>query len=298
VCGLPSSLGVAVKGYWLGVIRKNAFILVLGLAALYAFSPLSFEDVAHLRWLDDLSAIANNLLAPVKSNPGVSPVDPIAAANVEEDMDYRIAQRLNSSEAWSSFLATHPAGTHAAAARAEIDKVLAVEKSPAPTADQTPDRVLSDTKTSSVEASSERPSVESEVVANEICERDKDRLNRLFGSATSGEAMRFLTELRCEKLSPKLFRLTERLDYQAPVTAAVAGQRSSSTVAAVEQNKTLGWLSSRSLHRSRWTKRRTAPNLPPILLALFGEQPRNSSTFPVGRGSGSGRWGGSVGRGH
>ena len=28
--------------------------------------------------------------------------------------------------------------------------------------------------------------------------------------------MRFLTELRCEKLRPELFRLTERLDYQPP----------------------------------------------------------------------------------
>ena len=37
------------------------------------------------------------------------------------------------------------------------------------------------------------------------------------------EAMRFLTELRCEKLRPELFRLTERLDYQDP-SADVATQ--------------------------------------------------------------------------
>jgi hypothetical protein len=34
--------------------------------------------------------------------------------------------------------------------------------------------------------------------------------------------MRFLTELRCEKLRPQLFRLTENLDYQDPTPAAVA----------------------------------------------------------------------------
>ena len=45
---------------------------------------------------------------------------------------------------------------------------------------------------------------------------DAEGLERLSHSPTSDVAMRFLTELRCEKLRPELFRLTERLDYQAP----------------------------------------------------------------------------------
>jgi hypothetical protein len=69
-----------------------------------------------------------------------------------------------------------------------------------------------------------RPSHPSEIAtlaSDEICKHDGD----LSNSPTSDEAMRFLAELRCEKLRPELFRLTERLDYQG-LNVAVAGQKS------------------------------------------------------------------------
>jgi hypothetical protein len=178
------------------------------------YAPLSLQEAAKLRWLDEISVIVSKSLAPAKPEAGVSPVDPIAAANIDEDLDYRIAQRMNSIEGWRSFLATHPDGPHAQSGRAEIDKLVPAETRPAPVAAQTSDGGSSDTKTPSEVASPGRISPPPEVAtltSDEICKRDEDRLERLSNSPTSDEAMRFLTELRCEKLRPWLLRLTERL---------------------------------------------------------------------------------------
>ena len=286
----------------MGIIRKYAFPLVLVFAVIYVYAPLSLEEVAKLPWLDDINIIVNKSLAPAKPEAGVSPVDPIAAANVDEDLDYRIAQRTKSTEGWRSFLAAHPAGLHAQSARSELDKRVSVEKPPAPVAAQAS---LSDIKTPSEDTSSDQPSPRSEVASDEICRRDEDGLERLSHSPTSDEAMRFLTELRCEKLRPEVFRLTERLDYQAPTAADLAIQSPSSWVAPAQvgrwratepQNKTHWSVSSRSLQSRRHANRWAAPSLPPILLALLGKQPRNSPAFRraqtsagLGRGASGGR---------
>src|SRR3984957_1414537 len=116
--------------------------------------------------------------------------------------------------------------------------------------------------------------------------------------------MRFLTELRCEKLRPELFRLTEHLDYQAP-SAAVAAQSHPSIVAeagvagrqATEPRNKGHWRVSSRSPQARRHARRAAPNLPPILLALFGETPRNSTAFRRTSGGPSGGRGGVRGGG-
>ena len=281
----------------MGILRKYAFALVLVFAVIYVYAPLSLKDVTKLRWLDDINGIVNKSLAPAKPEAGVSQIDPIAAANVDEDLDYRIAQRTKSTEGWRSFLAGHPAGLHAQSARSELDKLVSVEKPPALVAAQAS---LSDIKTPSEDTSSDQP-----VASDEICRRDEYGLERLSHSPTSDEAMRFLTELRCEKLRPELFRLTERLDYQAPTAADLAIQSPSSWVAPAQvgrwratepQNKTHWSVSSRSLQSRRHANRWAAPSLPPILLALLGKQPRNSTAFRraqtsagLGRGANGGR---------
>ena len=274
---------------------KYAFVLALAVAMIYAYVPLTRDDIAKLRWLDDINVIVNKSLALAKPQVGVSPVDPIAAANVDEDLDYRIAQRTKSPEGWRSFLATHPDGPHAQSARAEIDKLLPVQKPPAPVAAQASDGGSSDTKTPSEDSSPGRTSSPPEVAtptSDEICKRDEDRLERLSKSPTSDEAMRFLTELRCEKLRPGLFRLTERMDYEAPTATAVATQSPSSSVASAQvargrasgpQNKTHF---SRNFQPRRNANRWAAPSLPSILLALFGEHPRNWTAFRRARASG------------
>ena len=103
---------------------KYAFVLAMALAVIYVYLPPSLADVAKLRWLDDINVILSKSLASAKPEAGVSPVDPIAAANVDEDLDYRIAQRTKTTEGWRSFLAAHPDGPHAQSARAEIDKLI------------------------------------------------------------------------------------------------------------------------------------------------------------------------------
>jgi hypothetical protein len=288
-------LGGGAKGGRMGVIRKYAFVLVLALAVIYVYAPLGVAYLAKLPWLDNINVIVNKSIALVRPEGGVSPIDPIAAANVDEDLDYRIAERMKSTEGWQSFLTAHPAGPHAPAARAEIDKLVPVETRPAPVAAQASDDGLSDPKIPSAVASPDRPSPGSEVATltiDEICRRDEERLERLSDGATSDEAMRFLTELRCEKLRPELFRLTERLDYQAPTAAAVAAQSPSSRVVptqvarrwATEPQKKTHWsVSSRSIQPRRHANRWAAPSLPPILLALFGERPRNSTPFRPAR---------------
>jgi hypothetical protein len=203
----------------MGIIRKYAFVLALAAGVIYAYAPLSLEDIAKLRWVDDdINVIINKSLALAKREVRVSPVDPVAAAKVDEDLDYRIAQRMKSIEGWRSFLGAHPDGSHARFARAELDKLVLPEKPPALAAAQAAIVKSSETKAPS-DASPSQPSAESEVatpIADEVCIRDGDRLERLSNSRSSNEAMRFLTELRCEKSRPQLFRLTEHMTTKIP----------------------------------------------------------------------------------
>jgi hypothetical protein len=122
----------------MGIIKKNAFVFVLMLAVIYVYAPLSLEDVANLPWLDDINIIVNKSLAYTKREVGSSPVDPIAAVNVDEDLDYRIAQRMKSAEGWRSFFTGHPDGPHAQSARAELEKLVPAGKSPVSAAVQAP----------------------------------------------------------------------------------------------------------------------------------------------------------------
>src|SRR4029077_13281074 len=121
---------------------------------------------------------------------GAFPVDPIAAANVEENLDYRIAQRMKSTEGWRSFLTGHPDGPHAQSARAELEKLVPAEKSPVPAAAPAPVPVAAqasdvrslDTKAPSEPTSPAQPSPPSEVAklgTDETCKRDEDRLQWL-----------------------------------------------------------------------------------------------------------------------
>ena len=112
--------------------------LALALTAIYAYAPANLEHIAEPRWLADISGIITKSLA-AKPQAEVPAVDPIAAANVDEDLDYRIAERTKSTEGWRTFLTAHPVGPHAQLARDEMDRLAPVGTPPAPTAAQTPD---------------------------------------------------------------------------------------------------------------------------------------------------------------
>ena len=109
---------------------KYALFLALTLPVLYAFAPLHIEDLARPRWLDSFGVFITKSLASVKPEAIEPPVDPIAAANVDEDLDYRIAERKRSSEGWRAFLTAHPDGPHAQSARAELDALAPSDACP------------------------------------------------------------------------------------------------------------------------------------------------------------------------
>jgi hypothetical protein len=94
----------------MGILRKYTFVFALASAVIYVYAPLSLEDVAKLASIDDIRVLLNKPLAREKPEAGKSPIDPVAAANVDEDLDYRIAQRTKSAEGWRSFLTAHPNG--------------------------------------------------------------------------------------------------------------------------------------------------------------------------------------------
>ena len=207
--------------------------LALAVPATYLFARPGLEEIAKLRWLDDVSVMISKSLAYAKPKAEVSPVDPIAAANVDEDLDYRIAQRTKSPEGWRSFLTAHPGGPHAQFARAALDELVPPVTPPAPPTVQALDRGPPETKAASEVVSPPPPSAESETAAiasDEICRGDEDRLEQLSDRLTSDGVIRFLIELRCEKLRPQLLRLAERLDDKAPKTAADAAPGPSSSI--------------------------------------------------------------------
>ena len=99
---------------------------------IYAYASLAGDEIAKLRWLDNINVIVSKVFAPANREMRVVSVDPVAAANVEEDLDYRIAQRVKSIEGWRSFLAVHPDGPRAQSARVELDKLVGARRLPRP----------------------------------------------------------------------------------------------------------------------------------------------------------------------
>ncbi len=268
---------------------KYMLFLALPLPAVYAYAP-HLEDVAKARWLDSIGVFITQSVASVSPEASVAAVDPTAAANVDEDLDYRIAQRMKSPEGWRGFLAAHPDGPHAQSARAELDKLAPSATPPSPA--QTLDARASDAKTSTEIASPAPSSATSEAATpalDEICRQDEDRLGRLSNNLTGDGVVRFLIDLRCEKLRPQLLRLAERLDDKAPPAAAAQGVASSVLPGPVIATAPLpppriranappkrarSALSSRGVEPKRHSNPWAATNLPQLLVALFGERPR------------------------
>ena len=205
------------------------------LAVIYVYAPLSLEDVAKLRWLDDTSIrhrqqvprtrkggsrgfrYRPNRRSECRRGPGLSncPTDEIdrRMALVPDRSSRRLPRAICTRR-------TRQTGSRGKVSRAgnrpslewglvELRKYRA--RSP-------------------LQAGFGSRQKSPHLHSDEICKRDEERLQRLSNSPTSEKAMRFLTELRCGKLRPGLFRLTERLDYQDP-DAAVAAQSHPSNVA-------------------------------------------------------------------
>jgi hypothetical protein len=283
---------------------KYMLALALAVPAVYAYAGL--KDVGKPQWLDDVRVIINKSLASAKPQADVSPVDPVAAAKVDEDLDYRIAERTKSLEGWRAFLSAHPDGPHAQSARAELDELAAPVAPPAPAAGQAPDQAPPDTKIPSEVVSPPPQSAGTEVAkvaSDEICNGEEDRLEQLSKSPTSDGIIRFLIEMRCEKLRPQLLRLADNQDDQPRAGAGDAAHVFSASLspepvasaidspppprrAADRPSKPRPSVVSHGLQLRRRASASTAPSLPPILLALFGEHPKSSAAFRRTRAGG------------
>jgi hypothetical protein len=113
---------------------KYAFVLALGLAfGFWIHASPNLEEIAKLAWLDEINVIINKAVARLKPQAAVFAVDPVGAARVTEDLDYRIAQRIGSVEGWRSFLAVNGSGVHAQTATGEVERLLLSEQASAQT---------------------------------------------------------------------------------------------------------------------------------------------------------------------
>ena len=146
----------------MNALFKYAIVLSLGLAAGFIVKgPLNLEDVAKVKWREEINAILNQALAFAKPAADVVPIDPAAAARIDEDVDYRIAQRIGSLEGWRSFLAAHGNSAHAQSARAEAQ--LLAGKSPAQAVAEASYGASTDPKAANEAVSSAPPSAGKEV---------------------------------------------------------------------------------------------------------------------------------------
>jgi hypothetical protein len=280
--------------------------LALAVPAVYAYAA-SQGEIAKPRWLDDISIAINHSL-PAQPQAEIPSVDPIAAAKVDEDLDYRIAERTNSIEGWRAFLTAHPDGSHAQSARAEFDKLAPPMTPSAPTAAQASNTGAADAKIPSGNVPPPLPSSGSDtatLASDETCRGDEDRLQRLSNSPTSDGIIRLLIELRCEKLRPQLLSLAKRLDT-VPAAPADAAQDASSNPPSTQgaskdasiqaaKSRTLGsqhraraGVASHSSEPRRHANHEKAASLPPFLLALFGDGPKNSTGVRRTRTGGGG----------
>jgi hypothetical protein len=107
------------------------YALALALALAFGFcihAQPNLEEITELAGLDEINVIINKAVAGLRPQPAVFAVDPLSAARVTEDLDYRIAERIGAVEGWRSFLAVHGSGVHAQTATEEVARLLVSEE--------------------------------------------------------------------------------------------------------------------------------------------------------------------------
>jgi hypothetical protein len=77
---------------------KYAFVLALALAFGFCIhAQPNLEEITKLAWPDEINVIINKAVARLRPQAAVFAVDPVSAARVTEDLDYRIAERIGRS---------------------------------------------------------------------------------------------------------------------------------------------------------------------------------------------------------
>jgi hypothetical protein len=114
------------------VLFKYGLAVALGIGVgTYLQRPVSFEEIGNLNWRDEAEFVIDKIFAPEMPKAAVASFDATAAEQVDEDLDYRITQRLATLDGWRAFLAAHGNGAHAETAKAEIDKLTGAAEGPA-----------------------------------------------------------------------------------------------------------------------------------------------------------------------
>jgi hypothetical protein len=199
------------------LLKSSIFLALVIAIGVYLYLSLSDEDVTSMP--------PEASVAPLAAGP-VAPVAEAAQANIDDDLaDYLAARHIGTLEGWRAFLAAHGSDLHAPLARAEVEKLVPAEKTPAPPIAEVSRSASPDGQATSEAARPAAPPAGTEVaplLLEEICRRGEERLERLHNSPSSEEAARFANELSCEKLRPQLLALIEDLGRSAPAADAIA----------------------------------------------------------------------------
>lgn len=296
-------------GQSMKALLKYAVVLALGLlVGVCIHVRPSLEQISSSKGWMTFTSIVKKAVSPVMPEAADARIDSAGAALVDEELDYRIAQRAASLDGWRTFLDAHGNGVYAQSARAEVEKLLAAPAA-APVVADGPNGITPPAAEGSNAGSREAKPVRdgmgsaapsagleaANLTLDGICKRDGDRLERLRSSPSPEKAARFEKELGCDKLRPQLLALMASLRSAspAPVAAKVSNEAAPEAKSRGPKRPASGpsetrWTASihpiepsRQAHgcASRSTCFRTKWSLPPILLALLGERPPRSSAF-------------------
>ncbi len=145
---------------------KYAIVLASGLAiGFVALGRPNLVGPAEVAWFDDIRIRLEKVFAPAMRGADVLLVDQSRAASVDEELDYRIAERLGTLEGWRAFLAAHGGGPYVQAAKGEIERLLLAPKPLTPGVAQAFVTVSEDGQPSIEAAPAAEPSAELEAAA-------------------------------------------------------------------------------------------------------------------------------------
>jgi hypothetical protein len=157
--------------------------------------------------------------------PAKSIGDAVAASleggGTPEALDYQLAERVGSLEAWRAFVDAHPEGYYSKLALAQIAKLSAASGSGAPTPTASPVASVNKTTAPPTVAPPAAGEKAPPVIATreDLCKQDRDTLLRLRAIPLAEDVDRFAMQLKCEELRPQVMRLMESVGApQAPPT--------------------------------------------------------------------------------